>query len=1023
MFMRDTRLLVLTLITIVLAGVSSFLVLPRMEDPVLTERAAIVNTRLLGADADRIETLVTEKIVNTVREFDEVKEVASMSRPNVSTVAVTLKDTITDVDEVWARVRDKISDVRAELPPNATAPDVDIVEARAFASIVGLVWNSDSPPVYSVLRRLSKNLEDEIRNIANTETVELYGDPSEEIVVEVDQPELARLGLTVADLSRQVAGSDSKIPAGQIRGVNRDLLIEIGGEFDSLQRIKHIPIRSTTTGQTSYLSDIARVSKGIAEPPRSAALISGKPGIMIAAAVSPQARIDGWHKTVQSTLERFKKTLPPDVRLEQIFEQNHYVAARMNDLVQNLAISALTVFLVVFLMMGWRSSWIVGLALPLSSCLVFAGLRIFGIPLHQMSLSGLVIALGMLEGTAIIIVDEVQRRLREGETPFEAVKHGVSHMALPLFGSTNTTILSFLPIATMPGPSGEFVGTIGTSVILALCCSLALSFTVIPSLSALFSPREPGPPTFWNVGFSNRWMSAIYRKTLEFSFRHPWLTMFLGIAISVPGFLVLPLFRIQFFPAADRDQFHIELQLPAQASLEETRQTALRVRDLLLEDKLIKRVDWVVGRSAPSFYYNMIGTVQDSSRYAQALVQSTTTYGGTPLIRRLQKKLNDQITNAQVRVRPLEQGPPFDAPIELRIFGNDRDELRAYGERVREILQKHPDVTQTTADLTDLLPKLVYKINEEEAQRAGVDLSAIARQLDSTLEGRLGGSILEGTEEIPVRVRIASNQRDSLAKIDSIDILPEHGGDRKPVALSTLGTAQMQAEPALVARFNGRRMNEVRAYLQAGVLPSTVLKYVEAELRKRDNAPPAGYTIEVGGEASKRGEAVDQLMANVSVLAAAMVFVLVFSLKSFRATIIIFCVGIFSFGMAFFSLWATGFALGFTAIVGTMGMVGIAINDSIVVLAELRSDPDAARGDLNSILNLVMRSTRHVLSTTFTVGCSFVPMLIDGGTFWPPMAMVISGGVFGATILALYWIPAVHILLCRIGRPRLPSPS
>ena len=1012
LFLKDTRLLVLTILTIVLAGVSSFLILPRMEDPVLTERAAIINTRLIGADADRVESLVTDKIINQLREFDEVKEISSMSRPNVSTVAVTLKDEITKVDEVWARIRDKISDLRPNLPSTATAPDIDTVKARAFASIVALVWNGEGDPVYSVLRRFARDLEEEIRNVSNTENVELYGDPSEEIVVEVDQAELSRLGMTVAELSQQIAGSDAKVPAGQMRGANSDMLVEVGGEFDSLSRIGRIPVRSTGSGQTSYLSDIARISKGVAVPPRSQAIVNGKPAIMIASAVIPDARIDGWHKRLETVLTNFSKQLPPDVQLQRVFQQNGYVTARMNDLVQNLFVSAITVFLVVFLMMGWRSSWIVGLALPLSSCLVFTGLRIAGIPLHQMSMSGLVIALGMLEGTAIIIVDEVQRRLREGESRLDAVKHGVSHMALPLFGSTNTTILSFLPIATMPGPSGEFVGTIGTSVILALCCSLALSFTIIPSLSALLTPRTPAPPTFWNIGFSNKWMSSVYLKSLKFSFKHPWLTAFLGVAISLPGFLVLPLFKLQFFPSADRNQFHVEMELAPEASLEETRQTALRIRDLLLEDKLVQRVDWVVGRSAPSFYYNMIGSVQDSPRYAQALVQSRTTHGNNVLIRRLQKKLNQEITNAQVRVRALEQGPPFDAPIELRIYGNDRDQLRAYGERVREILQKHPDVIQTKADLTDLLPKLVYDVNEEEARLAGVDLAAIAGQLDATLEGRLGGSILEGTEELPVRVRVANAQRDDITKINSIDIMPTRGGMRKPVSLSSLGTARLQAEPALIARYDGRRMNEVRAFLQSGVLPSTVLKFVDAELKKKANAPPAGMTIEYGGEDSKRNEAVGQLMGKVSILAAAMVFVLVFSLKSFRASMIIFCVGIFSFGMAFFSLWATGFALGFTAIVGTMGMVGIAINDSIVVLAELRADPLARLGDLDSIINLVMRSTRHVLSTTFTVGCSFVPMLIEGGTFWPPMAMVISGGVFGATVLALYWIPAVHILLC-----------
>ncbi len=1023
---KDVRLLLLTIATILLTGVSSFFMLPRMEDPVLTERAAVVNTRFFGADAERVESLVTDKLVNKLREFDEVKEIRSTSRPNISTIAITLKDEITEVDEIWARVRDKISDVRPQLPINATAPEFEVINVRAFASILSLKWKPGDDPVYSILRRAARDLEEELRNIPNTEQVKLFGDPQEEIVIEVQQAELARLGTTVAELSRQLTGSDAKVPSGQLRGSQRNLLIEVGGEFDSLQRIGRIPIRSDSAGQTVYLSDVATIRKGIVTPPRTQAVVDGATAIMVAVTVLPEVRIDRWQSNLEATVARFRSQLPPEVQLDVLFEQNGYVQTRMRDLVVNLIISAITVFAVVFLMMGWRSSIIVGLALPLSSCMVFAAFRVAEIPLHQMSLSGLVIALGMLEGTAIIIVDEVQRRLREGEGRLEAVQHGVSHMALPLIGSTATTILSFLPIATMPGPSGEFVGTIGLSVILALCCSLSLSFTVLPVLSALVSPREIGAPTFWNIGFHSAWLSAIYLWTLRVAFRFPWATAFLGILISLPGFCVLPLFRIQFFPTADRNQFHVELELSAQASIQETRQVAMQVRDLLLQDPLIERVDWVLGRSAPSFYYNMVGQVQDSPRYAQALVRTRTVHGNIELIQRLQERLNQEITSAQVRVRALEQGPPFEAPIEVRLIGNDQSKLREYGEHVRELLQTYSDVTQTKADLTDLLPKLVYNINEEEARLAGVDLSSIASQLDATLEGRLGGSVLEGTEEIPVRVRVAAESRGDLSKIDAIDLLPEGRSQRRqPISLSSLADATMNAEPAAIARYNGQRVNEVRAYLRAGVLPSVVLKQLRKDLEKPEHVAPPGCSYAFAGEASKRGEAISQLMANVTVLAAAMVFVLVFSLKSFRATAIIFMVGICSFGMAFFSLWSTGFALGFTAIVGTMGMVGIAINDSIVVLAELRSDPEAAKGNLEAILSLVMRSTRHVLSTTFTVGCSFVPMLIEGGTFWPPMAMVISGGVFGATVLALYWIPAVHILLQgrRRSNKEVPTPT
>jgi multidrug efflux pump subunit AcrB len=961
-----------------------------------------------------VESLVTERIVQKLREFDEVKEVRSTSRANLSTVVVSLADEINDVDEVWARIRDKIADTRPMLPPDSMAPEFEVIRVRAFASIVGLVWRGPDKPVYSLLSRTAKELEDELRNIQGTEKVELFGNPNEEIVLEVRQSELAKMGLSVDELAKQIGASDSKMPAGLVRGVSQDMLLEIGGEFDSLARINRIPIQSQQSGRTSYVSDIASLRKGIEEPPRSEALVDGEPAIMVSVSVLANARIDYWNEELQQVLSKFASHLPPDLELKEIFNQNRYVAARINYLVRDLIYSALAVFVVVFFMMGWRSSCVVGLALPLSSCIVFACFRVLGIPLHQMSLSGLVIALGMLEGTAIIIVDEIQRRIRDGEERYEAVRNGISHMALPLFGSASTTVLSFLPIAIMPGPSGEFVGTIGTSVILALTSSLVLSFTLIPALTAFTSPASVQTDTFWTRGYASKWMASLYRKSLVTSFKHPIITVLMGIAISLPGFVALIFLPVQFFPSADRDQLHVEIELSPQASLAETRIVAGQVRDILLRDPRVVSVDWLVGRNAPSFYYNMIGTRQDSPRFAEAIIQTRSVKDMVGLVRQFQTDFDREVPAAQVRLLMLEQGPPYNAPIELRIFGYNESDIRAYGEQIRGLLVRHPDVIQTQADLTDFLPKLVYDVNEAESRLVRMPLASIARQLQSTLEGSIGGSILEGNEEIPIRVRLALDQRRDLPSIETVDLLNDSGlSGRSTVSLSSLGSPKLKAETAIITRFDGKRINEVRAYLQAGVLPSTVLEAIQKDLRKPEYQPPDGCSIEFGGENSKRTEALDQLLGNVMILAAGIVFVLVFSLRSFRAMFIILGIGVLSMGLAISSLWATDFAFGFTAIVGCMGMIGIAINDSIVVLAELRADPSCMAGERDSVVRMVMRSTRHVLCTTFTVGCSFIPMLLEGGTFWPPMAMVIIGGVFGATLLALYWIPAIHILMMR----------
>ncbi len=1012
LFFRDPRLLILTIALILAGGVTSFMTVPRMEDPVLTERAAIVNTRLPGADAQRVESLVTEEIVSALRSFDEIKELRSASRPGVSTVSIQLKDEIYEVEEVWARIRDELEDVRPRLVSTATPPDLKTIQARAYSVILALRWNDASPPVYSLLRRWTHDLEDVLRSVPNTEDVERFGDPTEEMLVEVDQERLTQLGLTIQQLSQQIAMSDAKVAAGKIHSPGSDLLIEVAGEFDSISRIQKVVVKSAASGESVYLSDLAKVTRTVSSPPRSQAIVDGKDAIIVGASVSPDARIDRWTKETDVRLAAFQKTLPPQLEMVSIFRQSEYVSKRMSKLVSDLIVSALSVVFIVWLMMGWTSALIVGSALPLASCIVFAALRFMGIPFHQMSLSGLVIALGMLEGAAIIIVDEVRRRMREGESRLDALKHGVAHMALPLFGATATTVISFMPIAIMPGPSGEFVGTIGTSVILALVAALGLSLTIIPTLAAFTRPSQSDHHHWFRDGFSSRRLSRLYEKSLRWAYRRRYLTAALGVLLAVPGFLVLPLFPIQFFPSADRSQFYLEMELSPQSSLQETASIATQVRARLLAHPEVLRVDWVLGESAPSFYYNMIGRVKDSPRYGQALIQVKSGTDPVTCIRELQHELDIANPEAQIRVRPLEQGPPFNAPLEIQIFGSDAETLRGIGEEVRQLLLQHPDVTHVQTDLTDQLPKVVLNIKEEEARLAGVELSSIARQLDAALEGRVGGSVLEGTEELPVRVRLANQSRTNVTAINAIDLLPDAMGAQGRAAkpLSSLATMTLASEPALISRLNGESMNEVRAYLQAGVLPAQPLKWFKRQMAAGIVRLPPGYFIKYGGEASKRGEAIGQLMSQVTLLVAATVFVLVFSLRSFRASLVIVMVAVCSFGMAFLTLYVTGFPLGFTAIVGAMGMVGVAINDSMVVLSELRTDPKTKLGDFDAIVALIMRSSRHVLSTTFTVGCSFIPMILGGGTFWPPMAMVVVGGVFGATLTALYWIPAIHLI-------------
>ena len=1028
LFYRDTRLLILVVSLIVVSGLSSLYVLPRMEDPLLVERAGGVTTVFPGADAERVESLVTEKLEQGLQEIDEILELRSSSRVGLSTITIELREDVFNVENVWSKVRDKIDDVSKDFPVGVDEPEFEQMTLRAFALIVALKWEQGDSPNIAILKRLSEELEDILRTVPGTEELELFGNPEEEVIVQIQPDQLIAHGLSTADLSRQILASDAKVSAGQIRGKRGDLILEVDGELDSIVRISHTPIQYGEEGLIVRLGDIANIEKSIIDPPESLAMIEGQRGIAIGVLVREKYRIDYWSAAVDTALKKFESELPRGIGLVRVFEQNDYVQQRLSGLIINLLLGGTAVFLVILFMMGWRSAIVVGSALPLSAFMVLAGLRFLEIPIHQMSVTGLIIALGLLIDNAIVIVDDVTEKLRKGVSYADAVGRSVRHLMVPLLGSTVTTALAFGPIALMPGAAGEFVGAIAISVIIAISSSFLLAMTIVPAVTAILNQYSRTSPMgtsaeessllrrTWQNGFSHPKLVQRYRTTLDFIFKYPVLGVLFGLLLPVAGFIQSSNLQEQFFPPADRDQFQIEVDLPAHASLQETLATTQAMRERLLQQKKIENVQWFIGESAPVFYYNVIPTRSNSSRYAQAIVQLNTEAGTCELIQTLQSEMDNAFPGARVLVRQLEQGPPFEAPVEIRITGPDREVLREYGDQMRAILSKVPDVIHTRADLSETLPKLNIQVDEEQARLVHLNRTAIANQMNASLEGAVGGTILEGTEELPVRVRVSNSRRVDPAQIASLDFLPLQTNQQDDemyagVPLGSLATLKLSPEIATIPHYNGQRLNEVQAYISAGVLPAKVLEDFQQKLLEARFELPAGYSYEFGGETEERDAAIGSLMANVGVLFVMMVATLVLSFRSFRIAAMIGVVAFLSVGLGLGALWLFGFPFGFMAIIGTMGLIGVAINDSIVVLAAIRENVSARQGDPIAIREVVVRASRHIIATSLTTMAGFAPLVIFGGGFWQPLSVTIAGGVGGATILALYFIPSAYILV------------
>jgi multidrug efflux pump subunit AcrB len=1038
LFYRNRQLLLLALTLILVWGLSSFFTLPRLEDPEITQRVSTITTLFPGASAERVEALVTKPIEDELSEIEEIDNLESRSQLGISVVTVNLKESVRNVDRVWERVRSEVDDVTPRLPEGARSPVYEDREVKANALIVGVVWETDTPANYAILRRLAERLEDKIRYLSGTDKVEIFGDPEEEIRVEISPSELSMLGLTAQELSQQILASDAKVSAGQLRGQNNEISFEVAGELDSLERIRNIPIRTENNGQVTRLGDIAQVNKGIIEPAASLSFIAGKPAIALAATVESAVRVDVWAHTAKQTLQEFQAELPKGIGLHTVLDQSRYVQQRINGVLWEMTFGSLLAMVVILFMMGWRSAVVVGAALPLATLLVFGCMEVLNVPLHQISMTGLVIAIGLLIDNAIVMADEVQVRLQHGMKVQEAIADSIHHILVPLLSSTLTTVLAFLPIALAPGGVGEFTGTIGVTGILGIVSSLVISLTILPAISGRLHRWSPpffrgvggispsflrgmgkiSPPFFrrfggiFQTGFSHPQLTRIYRQTLQLAFSRPAIAVCLALILPTVGFTLAPHLSQQFFPPSGRDQFYLEVELPSQAALEQTRSQVLQARELILQHPSVTDVHWFLGESAPTFYYNVVGSRENAANYAQGLVQLRPNTLSRPIIQTLQTQLDRAFPGAQVLVRQIEQGPPFDAPVEVRLYGADLAQLQKLGDRLRVELSQIQDVTHTRASLTEAQPKLAVNVDEEQARMVGLDRSAIARQLDANLEGVTGGSILEATEELPVRVRQSNSGRSNLEQITDLDLLPANNRDSsQTIPLSTVGEISLVPDLAIIRRRNGQRVNIVQGFMTAGTLPANALTQLQQRLQQENFQLPPGYSFEFGGESEERNTAVGNILSTVGVLGVLMTATLVLTFNSFALAASIGAIAILSVGLGLGALWLSGYPFGFTAILGTIGLIGIAVNEATVVIAALQADAKASTGDRHAVEEVVVHATRHMIATTITDIAGFTPLLFDPTGFWNPLAIVIAGGLGGVTLLSLYFVPAVYLLL------------
>lgn len=1020
---RQPRIVALALLVIIAAGLSSLLAIGRQEDPTITNLFGTVTTIVPGADPARVEALVTTPIEDMLREVAEVDVISSASSTGVSIVSVELGVTVPDdrIEEVWAEIRDDLSALAPSLPADALEPEFDTDGVGAFAAIAAFSAAPDVPG--TILGRYARDLAQDMRNIPGTELVEIFGAPTDEVLVTLDPVATAALGLTAADISNAIAQADAKGPAGRVRPAGSDLLISVAGEVEALDRLNEIVIRQSDTGAVTYLSQVAEITRGPQMPQSELAIYNGKPAVLLGAKLESGLQVDVWSGFLRDVIADYQRDVPTGVSLDLTFDQSGYTADRLSEVGMNMAIGVSLVVGVLLLTLGLRSALIVALILPVVTLATLFTMNFIGLAIHQMSVTGLIVALGLLVDAGIVMTDEVGQRLARGVRRIEAVGQSVNRLFAPLLASTITTALSFTPLILLPGPAGDFVGSIAIAVVIMLGWSFVVAITLTPAIAGHLLPADGG-----RGGLKSGALGRAFAASLHWAVANPVRSIALSLVLPVTGFLSLPTLTAQFFPGVDRDQFYIEVNMAPGTGIAATKAVVERLDAKLAADARITQMMWVVGRSAPAFYYNIVGDRENAPGHAQALLTTTSPEATEAVLRDLQANLARTAPEAEILVRGLVQGPPVSAPVELRFVGSDVETLRSLGDEARRIVAEVDSVVVARSTIGGGAPKAVVTVDEAQARLLGLDLGQIAGQLQAGLEGITGGSMVEGAEELPIRVRLGDETRSSLQAIRDLPILRPDAtklaaeGRWPALPLSAISTVEVTPAASTITRRNGERVNTVQGFILRDVLPEEALVEVQAALDEAGFVMPQGYRMELGGDSDARADTLSDLLASLGLIVTLSIAAIALTFNSFRLTVVTLIVAGLSAGLSLLALALFQYPFGINAIIGVIGSIGVSINAAIIILSGLQADDAAASGDRQAMVDVVMGSSRHIVSTTITTFGGFLPLILAGGGFWPPFAMSVAGGVLLSTVVSFYFTPPVFALIHRM-RPRAAEPE
>lgn len=987
---------------LVLFGLVSFLTMPRSEDPQVQPAGNTIIVIYPGATPNDIEQLIVDPVEEVLNELDDVKVLESSAEDGFAHISVEFQSG-SDGDEKYSDVVQKINSIQTQLPENILSMEI-IKWTISGVSIFQIALISETAS-YTQLEREAERLKKQLERTQDVKNVEIFALPEREVRVSVDLEKLAQLRIPLNAVIGAIQDANTNIPGGHVDVGTKRLNIKTSGSYQSLDDIRFTRIHSKG-GSPVFLKDIAEVHFDHGDV-AYLARVDGRRAIFLSVTQKPGTNIFHIANRIKPKIEAYKAQIPESMALETVFDQSKSVSNRISRFFKNLMQGLLLVGIVIFTAVGWRAAVIVMLAIPISNLIGIGCVDLSGFGLQQLSIAGLVIALGLLVDNAIVVTENISRYMKMGYERKEAAVQGTSEVGYAVISATATTTFAFIPIIMMRDLTGDFIRSMPVTVVFTLTASLLLSLTFTPHMSYRYLKITTSGRERPLRRVLNSFIEKIYRRILSFALEHPKRILLITVVIFLISLALFPLVGVSFFPKAEKPIFFIDITLPEGTNLNKTDDVTRDIEAELRKHPEIMRVVSNVGHGNPQLYYNMFMERQ-KPYYAQIYVEiKKNDWRG---LQRLISELRQTFTfypGAKIEVKELEQGPPVEAPIAVKLMGENLNNLKQIASRVEAMISSKEGTVNVKNPLGTTKSDLRIRINRAKANMLGVPLTEIDRTVRASMVGLTISQFQDiNGNEYNIVVRLPVDEKPTLSDFDRITVSTLSGN---LVPLRQLARIELSASPITISHYQMERSVTVTADVERGRSVNNITSRIIRDLEAY--AWPKGYHYYIGGEMESREESFGGMTRAIIIAMIAIFGVLVLQFKSYRQPLIVFSAIPLAVIGSILALLITGNSFSFTAFIGLTSLVGIVVNNSII-LVDFTNQLRRSGENIVSALKKAgeTRFIPIILTTMTTIG-GLLPLTLIGGSMWGPMGWTIIGGLLVSTFLTLVIVPVLYRLM------------